>query len=135
MCVSDRVMGGDVRARYKPDNSLVAKDNVEMPRDLQKQQTRDGRVSTHLEARLGLRDMVDDIRINTILMHWDQLKNKEEHYRLAEALMDHFDFSFQSHLASRLLPLCQAMEKSPIHCKQAQSIQFWAIMRGPLSVF
>jgi hypothetical protein len=47
-------MGGDVRARYKPDNSLVAmEDRVEMPADLQELQARDGRVSTHLEARLG----------------------------------------------------------------------------------
>jgi hypothetical protein len=68
---------------------------VEMPADLQEQQARDGKVSTHLEARIGLRNMDDDIRVNTILMHWDQLKNKEEHYRLAEALMDHFDVSLQ----------------------------------------
>jgi hypothetical protein len=89
-------MGGDVRAKYKPDNLLVAiEDRVEMPADLQEQQARDGRVSTHLEARIGLMNMDDDIRVNTILMHWDQLKNKEEHYRLAEALMDHFDVSLQ----------------------------------------
>jgi hypothetical protein len=94
MSTKPRVMGGDVRAKYKPHNSLVAIEHrVEMPADWKEQQAR--RVSTHLEARIGLRDMDDDIRVNTILMHWDPLKNEEEHYLLAEALMDHFDVSLQ----------------------------------------
>jgi hypothetical protein len=81
-------MGGDVRAKYKPDNMLLWR--CQLTGRSNKPEMEDFNTSRSEDR---IENMDDDIRVNTILMHRDQLKNKEEHYRLAEALMDYFDVS------------------------------------------
>jgi hypothetical protein len=97
MCVSDRVMEGDVRAWYRPDNNYLAEEEVLVnPRDLLEQQQRDGIVPPHLLARIGIRNMDAELRKNQVLLNWGEVKDKTEHYRLTNALMD-YHLSLRQH--------------------------------------
>ncbi|MGL5935539.1 MAG: transposase family protein [Cetobacterium sp.] len=90
MGVADRVMDGDVRARYDPANSiLVMRENhyrVRHPRDLKKVQSN---VDPNHLARSGVaQGDPNNIAMVTRNDRWTHLRNLQEHIRLFNAIMD-----------------------------------------------
>ena len=90
MCVSDRVMDGDVHARYKPDFSielLCHTKGITYPPELRKIQskTADGETKKASNGiRNGNREVVNNL---TRLDRWTNLDDRNEHVRLTTALM------------------------------------------------
>ena len=102
MCVSDRVMDGDVRATYNPAHTVVEEFvTVETPGDQEEVQAR-------VEARVAATEaaneaMVQDWIVATGLsntsevnrdalirrVEWGKLQNTDEHERLLNALIEH----------------------------------------------
>jgi Plant transposon protein len=90
MCVSDRVMDGDVRARYRPDISVETFETsaITYPPELRKLQREslDGPTGNPMVGvRVGNRDAVNNL---TRLDHWTSLDNKDEYVRLTTAIMN-----------------------------------------------
>ena len=100
MCVSDRVMDGDVRALYNPANSVLDDvAGVEVPPDQEEVQADVDKASNEpinedLEAAIvaatGIKNTSEVNRIVlTRRVEWGKLQSVQEHKRLVEALMDH----------------------------------------------
>jgi hypothetical protein len=101
MGVSDRVMNGDVRARYNPANNLQ-KDNmdengVNQPYDLQRNQQRTNSSTnaavTHVAGNRDVYNLVRKTRFDApndeeAQARWDKLYNYEENQRLLGALKE-----------------------------------------------
>jgi hypothetical protein len=93
MCVSDRVMDGDVRAVYDPSNNLEEQQRpeaIEVPpdrRDVQRRVDRGQQEDRDL-ARVGIRQAdVDAQRLVLRRQEWNRLQDTNEHVRLHRALM------------------------------------------------
>jgi hypothetical protein len=88
MCVADRVMDGDVRARYKPDNTVVEDPTplVTAPNNLELVQ---GRTKSTDRSTIGVRKG-NKFTINLVTRkeRWNQLDNPDEFVRLTKAIMD-----------------------------------------------
>jgi hypothetical protein len=88
MCVSDRVMDGDVSAKYDPFASLeteVVNANNRMNRpDICGD-------DTVVENNVGLANTTDLVRTNVLgyQEHWKQLDNRKEHVRLMSAILNY----------------------------------------------
>jgi Plant transposon protein len=90
MGVSDRVMEGDVRARYNPANSVhelqESTIRVRHPRDLAENQAP---VPANLMARSGAaQGDAENMAMVTRSERWTHLRNLQEHIRLFNAIMD-----------------------------------------------
>ena len=84
MCVSDRIMDGDVRARYNPSNQVLpeSEDDIEYSTEFQNKRTR-------ATSPIGVRNA--DPAVQKLLRRkarWEDLKDIEEYCRLHSALMD-----------------------------------------------
>ena len=90
MCVSDRVMDGDVRAWYDPSNSFDCPDTeVGQPDDLERVQRAEGVVSATERPSIGLGGR-SSAEVNGLTRReaWTKLRSVTEHSRLQAALMD-----------------------------------------------
>ena len=88
MCVSDRIMDGDVYARYNPAEDL-SEDEGEVVEDPPELIELKKTMKVQERAKISIRNA--DPSVQKILIRkkrWESLQNKEEHGRLAEALMD-----------------------------------------------
>jgi hypothetical protein len=87
MCVSDRVMDGDCRATYKPDNSHVRpKTKVANPADLLAIQ---GPTDPADRAQVCIRNAPACVKkLLTERDEWHRLDNTYEHARLMKALLE-----------------------------------------------
>ena len=89
MCVSDRVMDGDVYARYNPAHDLSedAGEEVEDPVELKELKLRQ---KIEERARVAIRNA--DPSVQKLIIRkgrWESLQNRDEHCRLHSALMDY----------------------------------------------
>ena len=88
MCVSDRIMEGDVHARYDPAHDLE-EDPGEVVEDPQELKDMKRKMKVEERARISIRNA--DPSVQNILVRkarWQSLQNLEEHSRLHAALMD-----------------------------------------------
>ena len=88
MCVSDRVMNGDVRAVYNPANNLALGQllDVEQPEDLLQVQ---GRTAAEERSTIGIDNIPEHAReLFTRRENWNDLRSLEEYIRLHAALME-----------------------------------------------
>ena len=88
MCVSDRIMNGDVHARYDPANDL-SEDEGEVVEDPPELMELKRKMKVQERAKISIRNA--DPSVQNILIRkkrWESLQNLEEHSRLHEALMD-----------------------------------------------
>ena len=90
MCVADRVMSGDVRARYNPDANVAAGEIiVEHPDDLEEVQALQGALGEDDRTNIGWANIPNDERDAVIRRDsWIHLLNTEEHNRLHFALVE-----------------------------------------------
>ena len=87
MCVSDRVMEGDVRARYNPSNSLEVTDVDQEVQTSAEYQDLASRTNLTSVAQIGLANAEETVRaLLSRRRRWMALVNKEEYARLHEAL-------------------------------------------------
>lgn len=88
MCVSDRVMNGDVRATYRPDNTVVELEtnHLSQPDDLEAVQ---GRTAGADRCTVGI-GTGNSFVINLVTREerWAELQNTGEYIRLTKAIMD-----------------------------------------------
>ena len=89
MCVSDRIMEGDVRARYNPANSLEEEEE-EIINDSAELKALKAKRKEEKEAKTMICN-ADDCVQNLLIRknRFKELNNKEEHGRLCGALMKH----------------------------------------------
>ena len=89
MCVSDRVMEGDVHARYDPSNSVTAGTSIiHYPRDLHSIQ---GRTDEIERAEVGIRNLGGSAKdLVTRKDRWNFLKDREKTASLHKALIAQF---------------------------------------------
>ena len=90
MCVADRVMEGDVRAKYRPDLSVELLDpkTITYPTELRKLQAKssDGVTKeTTVGIRKGNREVINNL---TRLDRWTELDDRDEYVRLTTAIMN-----------------------------------------------
>jgi hypothetical protein len=88
MCVSDRVMGGDVYARYNPANSLTIDDDERIENENGDEIDATAREGRHQQiglANAGNANVVQNVmeRQN----HWREVNDRQEHTRLHRALL------------------------------------------------
>jgi hypothetical protein len=92
MCVSDRVMGGDVRATYNPAASTSAFScHVSNPADLEEMQSisTKQRGTEQRTAGVGIRSAPEHVQsMIANKKEWDSLHNTYDHVQLMQALMD-----------------------------------------------
>lgn len=100
MGVSDRVMDGDVRARYNPSNSLLVdgtdENGINQPYDLDRrqQQTHSGTnaATTHVSGNRSVHNLLtrktrwESPEDEDAQERWDKLYDRQENERLVEAL-------------------------------------------------
>ena len=81
MCVSDRIMDGDVHARYNPCNKYEEEEvQVLQPPDLTEQQEQHGATSS-TDSVIGIANAPDYVqRLLVQKKEWNQLQDQEEHY-------------------------------------------------------
>ena len=84
MCVSDRVMDGDVSARHNPSHNVLNEDIiVEMPDDLAEVQGS----SASTTSTIGIRNMAPHVqRLVTQKAAWNDLNDNDECLRLLNGL-------------------------------------------------
>lgn len=91
MCVSDRVMGGDVYATYNPAHSLDQDDKFDVPKDRRKiQKAAKRRLKKRDRSKIGLKTGKVDTNIivgMTRREEWECLLDESEHRRINQALM------------------------------------------------
>jgi Plant transposon protein len=89
MCVSDRVMDGDVRARYDPSNKVVrGSSKIRYPRDLLEVQ---GPTLDNERSVVGLKNLGGSAgNLVSRKNRWEFLKNKDVTVELHKALMSRF---------------------------------------------
>ena len=93
MCVSDRIMEGDCRARYNPANSLLETEdgaiNVEPPPDQLEVQSQYTKRTRTRSCNVGV-DNADEevVEVVSRRRRWMELHDKEECARLHNALME-----------------------------------------------
>jgi hypothetical protein len=88
MCVSDRVMGGDVYARYNPANSLTI-DEDEMIENENGEEI-DAAAREERRQRIGLANAGNANVVQNVLErqnHWQEVNDRQEHARLHCALL------------------------------------------------
>ena len=88
MCVSDRVMGGDVYARYNPANSLTI-DEDEMIENENGEEI-DAAAREERRQRIGLANAGNANVVQNVLErqnHWQEVNDRQEHARLHRALL------------------------------------------------
>ena len=93
ICVSDRVMGGDVTQSYKPDYDLTnlrPHERLDLAQDTDQFQAFVPRGESPI---VGNRNMSEEA-MEWILsrdMNWNRLVNEDEYYRLFHALQNYFN--------------------------------------------
>jgi hypothetical protein len=88
MLVSDRIMDGDVNARYNPANSLEEDLDISVAQDEQTVALQDS-IPRGYEARIGVGNMrTDAARLSIDKDIWNDLKDIQEHARLYVAISD-----------------------------------------------
>jgi hypothetical protein len=89
MCVSDRVMNGNVDATYDPSDSVDMDDYTPPSSNDIETIILDERNSIPVVPLIGLDNAPQVVRTNMIewQKHWKELDNKHEHFRLRNAIM------------------------------------------------
>jgi hypothetical protein len=89
MCVSDRVMSGDVNARYDPAITVEKDDSFDIPEDRAKRQKRE--LAEIDRSHLGLQGQPTEmVKALTRRKAWEDLEDTESFIRLRNAIMSSF---------------------------------------------
>lgn len=102
MCVSDRVMDGDVHATYNPSHKIIdySRDGVEHPDDMPDLQgIGDATAGDSCSSRIGGKNL-EQWELEIVVgrgRSWKVLDNLEEHFRLKNALIATKGFEGETH--------------------------------------